>query len=194
MPIGLEFPSVLDAARAGAEWAWRSLYQDLAPSVLGYVRARGAVSPEDVCGDVFCQVVRDIHSFEGDEAGFRSWVFVLAHHRLIDEARRRKRRPEISVADEELRGVGGHSDTETEAIGRVEASRVTKLIGELTEAQRDVILLRLVGGLSIQEVAEVMGKGERAVKSLQHRGLETLRSKLEAEDPNESNPHGALRR
>lgn len=190
MPIGLEFPRVLDAARAGAEWAWRSLYQDLAPSVLGYLRARGAASPEDVCGDVFCQVVRDIHSFEGDEAGFRSWVFVMAHHRLIDEARRRKRRPEISVAGEELRAVGAHGDTETEALDRVEASRVTKLIGELTDAQRDVILLRLVGGLSIQEVAEVVGKGERAVKSLQHRGLEALRSKLEAEP----NPHGVLRR
>ncbi len=193
MSIGLEFPRVLDAARAGAEWAWRTLYRDLAPSVLGYVRARRATSPEDVCGDVFCQVVRDIHSFEGDEAGFRSWVFVIAHHRLIDEARRRRRRPEIPVEADELIAMGGHVDTETEALGRVEASRVTRLIGELTEAQRDVILLRLVAGLSIQEVAEVTGKGERAVKSLQHRGLESLRSKLEAK-ADESNPHGALRR
>lgn len=188
MPIGLEFPRVLDAARTGAEWAWHALYEDLAPAVLGYLRSRGARDPDDVCGEVFCEVVRGIHSFEGDERGFRSWVFVIAHHRLLDAARSRRRRPETPVVSHEDGGHRAPDDTEAEALGRVEVSRLKGLIAELTPAQRDVILLRLMGGLSIEEVAAVMGKGERAVKSLQHRGLESLRRKLEAQpDPNPSN-------
>jgi RNA polymerase sigma-70 factor (ECF subfamily) len=186
MAIGLEFPRVLDAARAGAEWAWQSLYRDLAPSVLGYLRARGAPSPEDVCGDVFCQVVRDIHSFDGDESGFRSWVFVMAHHRLLDDVRRRKRRPETPVDTEDLRETSGPADTAAEAIDRVETGRLRAVIDELTPAQRDVVLLRVLGGLSIEEVASVVGKAPGAVKSLQHRGLETLRRKLEAESSSDS--------
>ncbi len=85
MAIGVEFPTVLDAARAGAEWAWRALYRDLAPAVLGYLHHRGARSPEDVCGDVFCELVRDLNRFDGNEPAFRAWVFLIARHRLIDE-------------------------------------------------------------------------------------------------------------
>ncbi|HYZ91865.1 MAG TPA: RNA polymerase sigma factor [Actinomycetota bacterium] len=178
MAIGIEFPRVLDAARTGAEWAWRSLYQELAPTVIGYVRARGAHSPEDVCGEVFVQVVRDIQSFQGDEQGFRSWVFVMAHRRLLDEARRRKRRPETPVDTVDLRDLAAASDTATEAMAGVEEARLRAVLDELTPAQRDVVLLRVIADLSVEEVAQVIGKGPGAVKSLQHRALETLRGKL----------------
>lgn len=59
MPIDQSFDPVLHAARTGAEWARAMLYEDPAPSVLGYLRARGAAEPEDLTVEVFLQVVRD---------------------------------------------------------------------------------------------------------------------------------------
>lgn len=173
---------MLSAARAGAEWAWRALYRDLAPVLLGYLRAKGAAdSVEDVCGEVFCQVVRDIHTFDGDEAGFRSWVFVIAHHRLLDEQRRRSRRPEIPYEHAALANVKGTADTEAQALGRVACSEIGGLLDDLTPPQRDVVLLRVLVGLRTEEVARVIGKNPRAVKSLQHRAFEILRRRLRSE-------------
>ena len=74
------------------------VYADLAGPVRGYVRARGAVEPDDVVGEVFVQVARNLAGFEGEYSSFRSWVFVIAHHRLIDERRRRSRHPEEPTA------------------------------------------------------------------------------------------------
>src|SRR5437660_10066982 len=74
-------------------------YQQLAPAVLGYLRAQGVPEPEDVTGEVFLQVARDLHRFEGDDDAFRRWVFTIAHHRLVDERRRVARRPVVSDAE-----------------------------------------------------------------------------------------------
>ena len=55
-----EFESVIEAARAGAEWAWSRLHGDLSGPVLGYLQSRGAVEAEDLLGEVFIQVARNI--------------------------------------------------------------------------------------------------------------------------------------
>ena len=177
--MGAEFDSLLLAAKAGAEWAWKRIYDDLAPAMIGYLRVRGAASPEDVAGDVFVQIVRDIERFEGDEAGFRSWVFVIAHHRMLDAARRDKRRPEIPREPETFGDIEERTNTEDEALGAVTNAELRRHLDELTPLQRDVIALRLLADLSIDDVAKIVGKHPRAVKSLQHRGLETLRKRLE---------------
>lgn len=134
-----------------------------------------------MCGEVFCQVVRDIHAFEGDETGFRSWVFVLTHHRLLDEQRRLSRRPEVPHEHRVLAAVRDAADTEAQALARVATSEVGELLGRLTPSQRDVVLLRVLVGLRIDEVAQVVGKHPRAVKSLQHRAFEILRGRLGTE-------------
>jgi len=85
--------SVLPAARAGAEWAWERIYRELAPTVTGYLRAHGAGEPEDLTGEVFLQVVRGLERFEGGERAFLAWVFTIAHRRVVDDLRRRARRP-----------------------------------------------------------------------------------------------------
>ncbi len=176
--LGDNFDSVLAAARTGAEWAWERIYDALAPSLNGYLRARGAPDPDGVTGDVFAQLVRDINRFEGDEPGFRSWVFVMAHHRLLDDLRRRKRRPESVMAPEDMSDLEDPRDIEADVLDRVSNAELRALIETLTPAQRDVILLRIFGGLKVEEVARAMGRRSGAVKALQRRGLETLRVKL----------------
>ena len=85
--------SLLAAAQSGAEWASDRISKELAPRVRGYLVSLGADDPDDLLGEVWLQVARNIGSFTGDEAGFRSWVFMIAHHRAIDEYRRRTRPP-----------------------------------------------------------------------------------------------------
>jgi RNA polymerase sigma factor (sigma-70 family) len=177
--VGEQFSSVLEAARAGADWAWKILYDSLAPTVVGYLRARGAPDPDGVAGEVFCQLVRDIHRFEGTEEGFRSWVFVMAHHRLLDDLRKRKRRPEFSTEPAEFSSIGEARDLETEVVDRRRADEIREIIEELTTAQRDVLLLRIYGEMSIEEVAAAMGKRAGAIKALQRRGLEAVRRRLD---------------
>lgn len=178
-PAGpLSFDSVLLAARAGAEWAWARLYDGLAPTLLGYLRAQGAPDPDGICGEVFCQLVRDIHRFEGDEAGFRSWVFVMVHHRLVDDVRRRKRRPEAVSAPDAFASIQDPTDVEAQVVRQATEAELRGLMDELTQAQRDVLLLRVFGGLTLDEVARSMGRRVGAVKALQRRGLEALRGKL----------------
>ena len=176
--IAEPFDAVLGAARTGADWAWERIYDALAPAVLGYLRARGAADPDGVCGDVFCQVVRDIHRFEGDEAGFRSWVFVIAHHRMLDDTRRRQRRPETLAGPEAFGGLTDPVDVERDAIRSEQEAQIRRLIDELTPTQRDVLLLRIFGGLTIDEIARAVGKRPGAVKALQRRALEALRRRI----------------
>lgn len=181
-PGALSFDSVLMAARAGAEWAWTRLYDGLAPTLLGYLRAQGAPDPDGICGEVFCQLVRDIHRFEGDEVGFRSWVFVMVHHRLVDDVRRRKRRPEAISAPETFVMLEDPANVEEQVIRGATEAELRRHLDELTEAQRDVLLLRVFGGLTLEEVARTLGRRVGAVKALQRRGLEALRDRLEIRD------------
>jgi RNA polymerase sigma-70 factor (ECF subfamily) len=178
--LAQNFPSVLAAARAGADWAWTTVYRELAPAVLGYLRARGAADPEDLTGEVFLQVVRDLGRFDGSERDFRAWVFTIAHHRLIDDARRRGRRP--VEADAEIEEWQTPDESADEQVFRAFASeRVRRIIGRLGPDQRDVVLLRVLGGLTVTETAKALGKSAGAVKALQRRGLLAIKRALTEE-------------
>jgi RNA polymerase sigma factor (sigma-70 family) len=178
--LGQTFPNVLAAARAGADWAWARIYRDLAPTVLGYLRARGAAEPDDLTGEVFLQVVRDLSRFEGTERDFRAWVFTIAHHRLLDDARRRARRPAEPAAGVEERQ-SPVEGPEEEVLRAVSTERVRRIIEQLAPDQRDVLLLRVLGGLTVSEVAKVIGKSSGAVKALQRRGVSGIKRALAAE-------------
>jgi len=93
MATGLPFDDVLVAAQAGAAWAFEVLYRDLAPSVTGYLRLHGAAEPDDLASETFIGVFTGLGGFSGDEAALRGWVFTIAHRRLVDDWRRRSRRP-----------------------------------------------------------------------------------------------------
>ena len=176
-----EFQEVLGAAQAGADWAWRRLYEGVAGQLLGYLRSQGAREPDDLLAEVLVQVARNAGSFTGDEKGFRSWVFTVAHSRIIDERRRIRRHPVDpveSVAD--LLPSPGDV-TSSEVIDAIRAEEIRRLIEQLVPGQRDVLLLRIVVGLTVPEVAEIVGRSEGAVKALQRRGLLALSRHLDRE-------------
>jgi RNA polymerase sigma factor (sigma-70 family) len=180
IPTDAAFAAVLADARTGAEPAWNSLYRAFSPAVLGYLRGLGSAEAEDLTGEVFLQVVRDLHRFRGDRAAFKAWVLRIAHHRFIDDRRRIGRRPLELVPSPPERD-GTVSSAETEALALLGAERVHELLAALSPDQRAVLLLRVVGDLTVAEISRVIGKRAGAVKALQRRGLAALGRRLAEE-------------
>jgi len=178
MGTGESFELVLSAAQADEPWGYERLYRSLSPSIHGYLRIQGAADPEDLTSEVFLGAFRRIGSFAGDEAQFRSWVFTIAHRRLTDERRARGCRPAIADAPLPEWAAG---DVEEEALRRLSAERVRTLCAGLAPDQADVLLLRLISGLTVEAIAEMLGKSTGAVKALQRRGVCALRKIFERE-------------
>jgi RNA polymerase sigma-70 factor (ECF subfamily) len=177
---GEAFTTVLAAAQAGDSWAFELLYRELAPTVAGYFRVQGAVEPDDLTSEVFIGVFRALALFTGSEAEFRSFVFTVAHRRLTDERRRIARQPaRVEILDDGGPVAGG--DVEDDAFVRLGTSWVCELCARLVVDQRDVLLLRLVAGLTVEQVASTIGRSVGATKALQRRGLVALRRELERE-------------
>ena len=175
------FAGVLGAARNGEERAWNAIYSEFAPALLGYLRARWADHPEDLLGEVMLQIVRDLPKFDGGEREFRAWAFTIAHHRLLDERRRSARRRAEPVPAPELERLGPRGDTEDDALRAQSAERVGRLLARLSEDQQNVILLRVLGELTSEEVGQVIGKSAGAAKALQRRGLDAIKRELARE-------------
>jgi RNA polymerase sigma-70 factor (ECF subfamily) len=177
MATGLPFDDVLAAAQAGAAWAFETLYRDLAPSVTGYLRLHGAAEPDDLASETFLGVFTGLAGFRGDEDGLRAWVFTIAHRRLVDDWRRRSRRPQVADDDADLAGhLGG--DVEEDALAVLGTQDVHRLCALLPDDQRAVVLLRVLGDLTVEQVAQVMVRSTASVKALQRRGLRALRDEL----------------
>ncbi|MGQ0432072.1 MAG: RNA polymerase sigma factor [Microthrixaceae bacterium] len=169
-------PSTVAAARVGAGWAFERLYQDLSPAVLGYVRSQGCGDPEGTVSDVFLRVFRRLAAFEGSDAQLRSWVFTIAHNVIVDERRSTSRRGPRQRFDDHGDRPGG--DAERDAMDQLGTGWVQQVLDVLSPSQRDVVLLRVVADLSLEEVAAATGRRVGAVKSLQHRALGSLRRHL----------------
>lgn len=175
------FEALLLAARDGAPWAWQHLYGWLAPAVAGYLRAQGAREVDDLTSETFLGVVRGIARFRGDEGQFRSWVFVIAHRRLQDERRRLGARPATAVLDDAGAPLASPGNAESDALRNLATDRVRAVCERLAPDQRDVLLLRLVADLTVDQIALVLGKTAGAVKALQRRGFEAVRRIFERE-------------
>ena len=181
MALGDSFDPVLAAARTGADWAWAALYRDLAPLVQGYLRSRGAREAEDLTGEVFLAVARDLASFSGGESSFRSWVLTVAHHRLLDDRRYHGRRPAEPFPLEVIQTRAAPGNVEDEALQSIAATRIAQLVDTLAGDQREVLMLRILGGLTVNEVAGILDKSPGAIKALQRRGLATIRRIVDRE-------------
>lgn len=171
-----DFCSVMAAAREGQASAFRTLWIWFAPRVAAYAGRIGSREPDEVTNDVFLAVFTKVDAFEGDESDFRAFVFTIAHRRVVDELRRRYRRAETVPLPREGGSAGGVDlSAEDVALDRWGTERVRRLIEGLPSDQREVLVLRILGDLSVDQVADVLGKSVGAVRSLQERGLARLR-------------------
>jgi RNA polymerase sigma-70 factor (ECF subfamily) len=179
--IGEGFDAVLDAATSGDERAFAILWRDLQPALLRYLRVVAQAASEDLASETWLEVARGLGRFEGNETGFRSWVFTVARHRMLDWRRREARHPTTPMPPDEVPerpGPGDAADTVLEAISTRAA---LALIAELPHDQAEVVTLRVVAGLDVAQVAGIVGKRPGAVRVLAHRGLRRLAERLGAD-------------
>jgi RNA polymerase sigma-70 factor (ECF subfamily) len=167
-----DFAAVLLAAQGGADWAMTVLFRRFNPPLVAYLRAADPNACEDVAADVWVSVSAALTRFQGTEARFRGWLFTIARNRLIDARRRAARRLIAVLSDEELAGCQVTSDPGDDLTERLSAERaVNQLVSALPEPQSRVVLLRVIGGLDVADVARIMGRSPGWVRVTQHRAL-----------------------
>lgn len=175
-----EFDAALAAARLGQPWALDLLFRSYAGRVAGYVRARSPAEPDDLVSEVFTSALTSLDRFRGDEADFRAWLFTIAQRRVVDDLRRRSRQLPTTAYEPEAdeRQVASAEEGSLERLG---GQWVRAVLDRLSPDQRDVLLLRILGDLTVEQVAEVLGKRVGAVKALQRRGLAAAEKIVTAE-------------
>jgi RNA polymerase sigma-70 factor (ECF subfamily) len=177
------FGETLAAARCGEEWAVATLWRDLNPRLLRFLRARHGDSYEDVASETWLRMTQSLHGFTGGEVDFRAWFFTIAHGASVDWYRRAARRPKTGADSSVLDSHAAADDTANEALAAMDTDAALALLGRLPPAQADIILLRVVAGLDAEHVGRIVGKRAGTVRVLQHRGLRRLAEMLDAVRP-----------
>jgi RNA polymerase sigma-70 factor, ECF subfamily len=181
MSLGARSDGVISAAKLGERWALEALYLDLHPRVLRYLKAIDPGVAEDVASEAWIGLARALPTFEGDEDGLRALLFTVARRRLLDHRRRESRRGTAAVDPHLMDRLGPASDGEQVAIDRIGDGWALRLIAGLPEGQAEVVLLRVIGDLSVEEVAGIVGKRPGAVRALQLRALRRLAREIAME-------------
>jgi len=175
------FASSLDAARGGAEWALAALWRRYQPRLLAYLRAKEPAAAEDLAQETWIAVARGLVAFDGDESGFRAWLFTIARRRLLDHRRRRARRPETRLGAALLDRSRAGDDPARDALDAVGTDAAIARFAGLPPDQAEVLLRRVVADLDVAAVARLLGKQPGAVRVLAHRGLRRLACELARE-------------
>jgi len=163
-------------AQGGDVDAIGTLYDQHHESIFRYLwlRVNDSKLAEDLTGDVFMRMLSALPRYQPIGVPFRAWLYRIAHNLLVDHWR--KPNPLDPIEEE--------SDDGDPSLGverKLLVVHMNRAMTQLEPNQHQVIVLRFVMGLSLQEVARAVGKTEGAVKSLQHRGLTALRRALEPE-------------
>ncbi len=166
------------AAKQGDTQAFAELYERHINRMYRYVvtRVGNTTVAEDVTGDIFIRAFESIGSYEWRGVPFSSWLFKIAHNRIVDHFRREGSREFVYVDGPlSLDGPDPHDVVEF----KMDTEEALTALRELTESQRQVIALRFASGLSLAETAAVMKKKEGAIKALQHSAIQAMRRILE---------------
>lgn len=136
---------------------------------------------EDLAGQTFLQMVRALPYYRWQEVPFRAWLYRIAHNLMVDHVRKQRSR-KMSLHDMSSKGTNCLSDDETDPAHVVEqqldAERIQQALCTLDPLQQEVVVLRFLVGLSLQETATAINKSVPAIKSLQRRGLSALKRAL----------------
>lgn len=159
-------------AQTGDRQALGFLYARYADNVYGYVRSivRDDHEAEDVTQQVFAKLIQVIGKYEEREVPFVAWILRVSRNVAVDHIRRQRSIPveEVRVSDD---GTGNQVCSER-------LRELSDALSELPKAQREILVLRHLAGLSPTEIAERTGRTEGSVHGLHHRGRRALRADL----------------
>jgi RNA polymerase sigma-70 factor (ECF subfamily) len=165
-------------AKAGDADALSQLHAEHAERVYRYFLPRldgRAEQAEDLTSEVFLRMLQRLGRYESRGLPFSAWLFRIAHNLLVDYVRRQPRDLHLPL-DAAQDALAPRGEQELHRVA--DRCDLTRALNRLTRAQRDVVELRFVVGLSVAEVTVAAGKSQDAVKKLQARGLVALRQLL----------------
>ena len=170
--------AVLEAASSLDQVALATIYDEYAPAIYKYLLRLGLYQQEadQTVGDVFARLLDKFSEGKGPRKNLRSYLFQIAYHLVVDQARERQRTASIEAADT-VREEGKPVQTLAEENMLLEKLSLA-MERELTEDQRNVLVLRFQQDFSLKETAEIIGKEVNAVKALQNRGINKLRQAM----------------
>jgi RNA polymerase sigma-70 factor, ECF subfamily len=177
-----EAEELVARAKDGSREAFAALYRMYLPTVYKflYYRVGNKERAEDMTAEVFLRALRKIGDFTWTGADFGAWLLRIARNLILDDAKSSRARLEV-LNDEMPEDSGGEAPTaEAQCLENLTAVEVYKAITKLRPDQREVITLRFLNGMGVGEVAEMMGKKEGTVRTLQFRGLKALEKILVA--------------
>jgi RNA polymerase sigma-70 factor (ECF subfamily) len=151
--------------------------------VFGYVRSRvrNGADAEDVTAEVFHRALRNLSTFRDDEGTFRAWLFRIAHNHVVDYLRTRRPTAAFDEAECMDHPTAG-ADPQMLVLRAEDARRLVEALRELPAESREVVALRMAGGLRYAEIAGIVGQSEDAVKMRFHRAIRTLRARWPADE------------
>lgn len=171
---------MLHAAARGDEAAFARLWRDNQPPLVRFLRVLISEHAEDVASEVWLEVVRGLARFRGGEQEFRAWLFTTARRRVIDAHRYSARRPATVTSDIRDLDQPSPGDAATAALERISTQAALELIATLPREQAEIVALRVIAGLDVARVAQIVGKQPGAVRVASHRALRALAATLAA--------------
>ncbi|HEY8546610.1 MAG TPA: RNA polymerase sigma factor [Acidimicrobiales bacterium] len=170
------------AAGKGEHWALTVLFRAYQPMLLRYLRSQDAGVADDLASDVWVAVARGLRGFDDDEAGFRRWLFTIARRRVIEHRRKLTRRRTDPASPDTLDGPDrrrGGDDPADLVLDRITAQEAIDLVAaDLTPDQAEAVLLRVVAGLDVADIARIMDRPPGTVRVLCHRALKRLAARF----------------
>ena len=174
-----DFPDVLLAAQSGADWAIGVLFTAHNPMLVRFLEGRARGFGDDLAQEVWIAAARNLRTFTGDESAFRSWLFSIARSKVIDHGRRSTRRPSTPTDPHVMEATSATQTSEDRVTAR---EAIDELVAGLSDEHADIVLLRVVAGLSVEEVAAIVGKRPGAVRVAQHRALRRVAQRLQSHE------------
>lgn len=170
---------MIAGARSGDPRAVEELFREVQPRLLRFLRSQESVAADDLAAEVWLAVATGILRFDGDWPDFRAWVFAIARRRLADYRRTAVRRRTDVVDVAAFDSHHAHDSPENEALDKLSGQRAATLITSvLSGEQAEVLLLRVLADLDVDQVASIMRRSPNWVRVTQHRAVRNLANRL----------------
>ena len=169
-------PEVLIArARKGDQRSFDAIFAAYQPGLLRYLRSVSPHRADDIAASTWESAARSFRRFKGDGDDFRRWLFTIARRRMVDEIRRESRRPlTVAPVDEAI-----DAEPFTDLVVEESGGWAGEVLARIPSRQAEVVALRVLGGLAVDEVAELLGITAANVRVLSHRGLQAIQLLVE---------------
>jgi RNA polymerase sigma-70 factor (ECF subfamily) len=170
--------SLVLRAKERDEAALTQLYEENFDKIYRYIvlKIGDRTEAEDMTQQVFLKAFKSISGYKLQGRPFSSWLFRIAHNQVVDHWRKKSKQATVPL--EETFVGSSHSNPGSDVETKMDMENLVAATKRLTGLQREVVSLRFAGGLSVAQVARIMGKSEGAIKALQHSAVVSLRKML----------------